>query len=238
MKRKINKYLLLISVCLIMTLIFTTIVLGRPFRLSKLPDEGKNFGCLTCHADHQSGNARNPFGQDWEKIAIAKNDTYTPELGKLDSDKDGSTNDAEFSAKTNPGDPNSKPSKQTPTKDKKSIPSDPKTELAKAINKGKALFNDTNLGKSGMSCNSCHPAGGTTGKQMMGMDIPSLKGAAATFPKFKTSANDVITLQQMQNICIQMMKGTPLKLDSNKSIALSAYVTSLSNGIPIQVGGK
>ena len=71
------------------------------------------------------------------------------------------------------------------------------------------------------------------------MTIPTLKGASATFPKYKASAQSVITLQQMQNMRIQMiMKGAPQKLDSADSIALSAYVTSLSNGIPVQVGGK
>jgi len=74
---------------------------------------------------------------------------------------------------------------------------------------------------------------------MMGMAIPTLKGSAATFPKYKANAKAVITLQQMNNMCIQMiMKGTPLKLDSPESVALSAYVTSLSNGIPVQIGGK
>ena len=65
---------------------------------------------------------------------------------------------------------------------------DPKAELTKVLNQGKAIFNDPKLGKSGMSCNSCHPNGGTTGGQMMGMAIPTLKGAAATFPKYKASS--------------------------------------------------
>lgn len=226
---KISKCLLIISISLVIVLLSVTIVSGRPFRLAKLPDEGKNFGCLTCHTK-SSGGSRNPFGQDWQKIAIKAKDTYTTELAGLDSDGDGFTNDQEFSAKTNPGDPNSKPNGQT---------IDPKAELEKVIARGKVLFNDPKLGKSGSSCNSCHPNGGTTGGQMMGMAIPTLKGSAATFPKYKANAKAVITLQQMNNMCIQMiMKGTPLKLDSPESVALSAYVTSLSNGIPVQIGGK
>ncbi|MGB9596439.1 MAG: c-type cytochrome [Candidatus Poribacteria bacterium] len=230
MQRKFIRFSLTISICLILVLLFSSLVSGRPFRLAKLPDEGKNFGCLTCHTK-SSGGARNPFGQDWQKIAIKAGDVYTSELAGLDSDKDGFTNDQEFTAKTNPGDPNSKPTNQTAV--------DPKAELEKVIARGKVLFNDAKLGKSGSSCNSCHPNGGTTGGQMMGMAIPTLKGAAATFPKYKTNAKAVITLQQMNNMCIQMiMKGTPLKLDSADSIALAAYVTSLSNGTPVQVGGK
>jgi len=238
MKHKIGKYIFIVFICLAMGLMVTAIVFGKPFRLAKLPDEGKNFGCQTCHKDSQGGKAKNQFGHDWEKIAMKARDTYTSELGKLDSDKDGATNDQEFSAKTNPGDPNSKPSAQAKADNKKATANDPKAELAKVINSGKALFNDTKLGTSGMSCNSCHPNGGTTGGQAMGMTILAVKGSAAAFPKYKPNAKGVITLQQMNNMCIQMMKGNPLKLDSPESIALATYVTSLSNGTPIQVGGK
>jgi len=237
--RKLSKYLLLVSICLIMVLMLVSVVSGRPFRPPKLPDHGKNFGCGTCHINPQGGGPRNPFGQDWEKIAIPAGDKYTPELGKIDSDNDGFTNDQEFAAGTNPGDPNSKPSKQADPNNQKSSTPDPKAEIAKVIERGKAIFNNPKLGKSGMNCNSCHLNGGTTGAQAMGMTIPTLKGAAATFPKYKVSAKAVISLQQMDNLCIQMMvKGNPQKLDSNNSIALAAYVTSLSNGVPIQVGGK
>jgi thiosulfate dehydrogenase len=237
MNRITNKSLLFIFVCLAMALMITSFVSGRPFRLKKLPDEGSNFGCLTCHKDPQNYKIRNPFGQDWEKIALKSDDKYTEELGKLDSDGDGFTNAEEFASKTNPGDPVSKPDKKADS-NVMSVNVDPNEELAKVIAKGKELFNDPKLGKSEMSCNSCHPAGGTTGGQMMGMAIPKVKGAAATFPKYKPMAKGVITLQQMNNMCIQMMKGQPLELDSPESIALATYVTSLSNGTPINVGNK
>jgi hypothetical protein len=55
------------------------------------------------------GGKRNTFGKDYEKIGIKAQDTYTVELGELDSDKDGSTNDKEFAVGTNPGDPKSIP---------------------------------------------------------------------------------------------------------------------------------
>ncbi len=230
MQRNIIRLFLVLSISLIMVLFSVSIVSGRAFRLAKLPDEGKNFGCLTCHTN-ANGGPRNPFGKDWQKIAMKAKDTYTSELAKLDSDEDGFTNDEEFSAKTNPGDPNSIPTGQPAA--------DPKSELEKVIARGRTLFNDPKLGKSGSSCNSCHPNGGTTGGQRMGMPIQKIKGAGATFQKYKANAKAVITLQQMNNMCIQtIMNGTPLKLDSADSIALSAYVTSLSNGIPIQVGGK
>lgn len=84
-------------------------VFARSFRLSKLPDSGKNFSCATCHTNPRGGGARNSFGKDYQKIGIPAGDKYTPALGEMDSDGDGFTNDQEFSAGTNPGDPASKP---------------------------------------------------------------------------------------------------------------------------------
>ena len=82
---------------------------ARPFRLSKLPDSGKNFSCATCHINPRGGGARNQFGKDYQKIGIPAGDKYTPALGEMDSDGDGVANDQEFAAGTNPGDPASKP---------------------------------------------------------------------------------------------------------------------------------
>ncbi len=88
---------------------------ARAFRLDVLPDKGKNFGCKTCHISPNGGGTKNPFGIDYEKIAIPAGDKYTDALAKIDSDGDGWTNEQEFSANpvTNPGDANSHPP-QTP----------------------------------------------------------------------------------------------------------------------------
>lgn len=119
---------------------------------------------------------------------------------------------------------------------------------AEALRIGKELFNDPNLGRKALACNSCHPAGGTTGgeaeiQKRMGhgpyrLPIPSLIGAAARFPKYKVPQDGVITLAQMNNNCLRMfMDGKRLPLDSPESSYLAAYVTSLSEGEEIEVGG-
>ncbi len=227
-RKRSVRYTLEIFICGILALIMVSVVPGRPNRPKRLPDKGENFGCGTCHVKSKGGGERNPFGKDYEKVGLKAGDKYTDALGQLDSDGDGFTNDQEFAAGTHPGDARSKP-----------VGADPKAELEKAIEKGKSLFNDTKLGKTGKSCNSCHPGGDTSGRETMGMKIPSLKGAAATYPKYNKRAKRVITLSQINNMMINMvLKGKPLKLESDEAITLAAYVTSLSNGAKIQVGGK
>jgi cytochrome c553 len=228
LRKRSTKYIIAASMSVIITLTLISVVSGRPFRLGRLPDKGKSFGCGTCHINPKGGGEHNAFGEDWEKIAMKAGDKYTENLGKMDSDGDGVINDQEFAANTNPGDPESKPAGPDPT-----------AEFAKVMELGKKLFSDTSLGKTGTSCNSCHPNGGTTGGQMMGTSIPSLKGAAATFPKYKIPAKRVITLSMMNNMCIEMiMEGKPLELNSNEAVALATYVTSFSKGEEIKVGEK
>ena len=83
--------------------------LSRPFRMGRIPDKGKGFGCGTCHINPRGGGARNSFGADYEKIAIKAGEKYTGALGKTDSDSDGFDNDREFASGTHPGDAKSKP---------------------------------------------------------------------------------------------------------------------------------
>ena len=80
----------------------------------------------------------------------------------------------------------------------------------KVLELGQTLYNDPKLGNAskGVSCNSCHPDGGTTGgtvkvpMRSYQLPIPSLIGAAAAFPKYKIPNNSVITLEQSRISCL------------------------------------
>ncbi|MFQ5823074.1 MAG: hypothetical protein ACE5JB_03365 [bacterium] len=118
------------------------------------------------------------------------------------------------------------------------------------IKHGEELFNsNTALSTNGQACASCHPGGGTTGGeaetpmksevtgQTYKLPIPSLIGAAATFPKYKVPNDAVITVGDMANNCIMMfMAAQPLDPKGKEFKALTAYVTSLSNDDKVSVG--
>jgi len=120
-------YFLALSACVLLSLTLVSFALGRPFRPKLLPDKGENFGCLTCHVT--PGGQRNPFGQDYEAVAIEAGDRYTGELGKMDSDGDGFTNDTEFAANTHPGKPDSKPAAEVEIQQKQDKATNIKTIL-------------------------------------------------------------------------------------------------------------
>ncbi|MGD2294417.1 MAG: cytochrome c peroxidase [Candidatus Aminicenantes bacterium] len=105
---------------------------------------------------------------------------------------------------------------------------DPAEELAKSVERGQELFNDTGLGTSGMSCNSCHKAGGTEDNKMGEMDIPAWDKLATKYPHYFQMAQRVLTLDQVINICItQAMKGEALAWDSQKLTDLTVYCASV-----------
>ncbi|MFQ5639087.1 MAG: c-type cytochrome [bacterium] len=132
----------------------------------------------------------------------------------------------------------------------KKLPMALKKTQGETLEFGKKLFNDPKaLSANGQACASCHPGGGTTGgevetpmaSELTGkpykLPVPTLVGAAATFPKFKVPNDAVIDLTDMQNNCIMMfMMAQPLDKTSKEARALTAYVASLSNDDKVSVG--
>ena len=97
---------LVVVVVFLFSLRFSSVATAKPFRLGKVRAK---HGCTTCHTDPKGGGKRNPFGEDYERIAIPAGEKVTAELKAKDSDGDGYSNDQEFKAGSNPGNPNSTP---------------------------------------------------------------------------------------------------------------------------------
>ena len=119
--------------------------------------------------------------------------------------------------------------------------------LAAGIKRGERLFNDETLGDnpSRKSCATCHEDGGTVGgaakmewKGMkMKVNIPTLKGAAAHFPKPMGPMKALVDLASMNNMCIMtFLKGDPIDKNSQQSVDLVAYITNFSKGKKLQPG--
>lgn len=113
-------------------------------------------------------------------------------------------------------------------------------QLEQAIAQGKQLFTHPSFGGNGKDCQSCHLSGGTTaGKLPNGKEIPSLNNAAAIFPRYSAKRHKVIQLSDQVRGCIdKAIQGKPPAYGSVKLNALVSYVTSLSQGKPIDMGGK
>ena len=114
-------------------------------------------------------------------------------------------------------------------KEEKEMPKvDPMAELQKSIARGKALFNDTTLGTTGMTCNNCHMEGGTKAGKMGEMTISAFDGLAAKYPKYFGMAKRVMPLDQVVIFCIvNPLKGKPPAWDDQKLTDLTAYVASV-----------
>ncbi len=119
--------------------------------------------------------------------------------------------------------------------------------LAAGLKRGEKLFYSETLGdnKSRKSCGTCHEDGGTVGgaaemkwKGMaMKVNIPTLKGAAAHFPKPMGPMKALVDLAGMNNMCIMtFLKGRPIDKNSQQAVDLVAYVTSFSRGKRLEPG--
>jgi thiosulfate dehydrogenase len=112
--------------------------------------------------------------------------------------------------------------------------------LEKAIQQGKQNFTHNTFGGNGRVCQSCHLDGGLKpGKLPNGKPIPSLGNAATLFPHFRKQDNKVITLSGQIRACIAGgLQGKPPAYGSEELNSLVSYVTSLSQGKAINMGGK
>ncbi len=122
-----------------------------------------------------------------------------------------------------------------------------KANFESSLENGEELYSDSSLGVTGLSCNSCHPRGGTAGGKaemeykgmIMRPKIPSLKGAAAHFPAPRGPERKVVSLKGMNNLCIKaFLKGKPMDENSQNATDLANFVSLFSTNVPLTPDGK
>lgn len=116
----------------------------------------------------------------------------------------------------------------------------PGPEVQQAIQNGKKVFFNETFGGNGRTCNTCHANGGLgQGKLPDGKPIPGLGNAAAIFPRYNKRAGKVFTLADQIHSCVQGgIQGNPPPPGSEQLVDLISYVTSLSQGKPLDMDGK
>ncbi len=87
---------------------------------------------------------------------------------------------------------------------------------------------DKRYAGNNLSCQNCHLQGGAQPYAM-----PYL-GVWGTFPQYRARENEVSTLEERINGCMQRsMNGKPLPVDSREMKAMLAYMRWLSIGVPV-----
>ena len=113
-------------------------------------------------------------------------------------------------------------------KEAQKMGANPADLLAKSIDNGHKLFDDTTLGTSGLTCNSCHWEGGTKEGKFNETVIPAWDDLAPKYPRYFKMADRVYTLEQVVQFCIvNPLKGKPLEWDDQKLTDLTAYCASV-----------
>lgn len=88
-------------------------------------------------------------------------------------------------------------------------------DLGKLVKLGEKLWTDRSLGKTGVACDTCH-AGYNTFRSTV----------TQPYPHTVEMADDIVTLDQMINVCMVNPMGTePLAWNSTELSALNAYFT-------------
>jgi sulfur-oxidizing protein SoxA len=76
------------------------------------------------------------------------------------------------------------------------------------------------------ACASCHEN-----------PVNTMRGKAASYPKFSSAAGAVVTLEQRINLCREAnMKAAPWPYGSNELLSMAVFLRAKSRGLPVDVG--
>ncbi len=90
------------------------------------------------------------------------------------------------------------------------------------VSDGEALWN-RKVGASERACASCHANAAT-----------SMRGVAATYPRFDSALQRPLDLRQRINVCrVKHQQAAPLLAESQEQLGIEAFVALQSRGLPI-----
>jgi len=138
---------------------------------------------------------------------------------------------------------------------RKSMMNMPPDTMEASLERGKKLYHDPTLGNgnAGQSCASCHEGGGSIGGAATTevikpggfvfrpkLSIPTLKGAAVSFPKPRGPRRGfMVNLAGMNSMCIAAFnKGQWLDANSQPAVDLQNYIAAFSKGKKWRPGAK
>ncbi|MFV0322510.1 MAG: c-type cytochrome [Alphaproteobacteria bacterium] len=121
----------------------------------------------------------------------------------------------------------------------------PEGELGRMVQLGEDILKNTgtnpltaDLVGNKLTCGSCHLPG-SDGRVGTVDGLGSFIGTAAAFPAFSAREKTVQTLQDRINNCfMRSMNGKRPIIDTEASVAMTAYITWLSEGTPIKMDAK
>lgn len=121
----------------------------------------------------------------------------------------------------------------------------PAGELGEMVKLGEAIINETDthpltkgLVGNTLKCRNCHLAG-SDGRPGTAPGLGTFMASATSFPAYSKREGSVVTLQQRIDQCFsRSMDGKEPLVDTRASMAMTAYVTWLSTGIPVQLNAQ
>ena len=125
-------------------------------------------------------------------------------------------------------------------------PKMPNGELGRMVTLGNAIANDTanhpltkDYVHNTLACKSCHLQDKNNGYAGTSEGLSTWLGTAAVFPAYSVREKTIQTVEDRSNNCfMRSMSGKRLEDGSEASLALAAYITWLSTGVPMKMDDK
>lgn len=99
-----------------------------------------------------------------------------------------------------------------------------------AYNMGEMVFH-TRRGQLNQSCANCHIS--SAGRRIRSELLSPIVGHTTHFPVYRTSANDLVSLQQRYTGCLSSVRAFPFAANSTELKALEFYESYMSNGLTL-----